>query len=425
MDEFTLIELKCKLIRDVDRSLTNEQLKDSLDAIVTELNKTETSTNIKTIQEIVTSVSFRFKHDRIFSNENLLDHKVFVIIRNYYLNLMHEWRTGQLIEPYFGQVFSQIGMLFSDLCRDVTDRDVDALKFLLIDEPLIDELCQCLREISSDGKHLHDKHIEGINYYILAINYLERGRVEIQNIKIISDLLTQIVHCVCSKYFINMFNQLDRLKELNAEQTFLLDTCTDFISWHDAGHYNDTHIAVRTALLDTFTHFIQNHLRSLTKLSKVAIKILGQLSITVIGGNAKDEDIFPLHIRQSYCQLIDQLSSILNSIVSLRDIDELTTRLTQVLTQCLYSLTMTNDLRTYIKNKQIVPLLLKLTSFEDETIQFHVYRILAAILTEDDIKTLTNPSKIANVFLKFFINLIDDSSRKPRFYNLLRSLKSN
>jgi hypothetical protein len=85
---------------------------------------------------------------------------------------------------------------------------------------------------------------------------------------------------------------------------------------------------------------------------------------------------------------------------------------------------MTNDLRTYIKNKHIVPLLLKLANLEDETVQFHVYRILAAILTEEDIKTLTNSSKIANVFLKFLANLIDDSSRTPRFYNLLRSLKS-
>jgi hypothetical protein len=218
-----------------------------------------------------------------------------------------------------------------------------------------------------------------------------------------------------------MFNKIGELKTLDSTQTLLLDTCTDFISWHDAGRYNDTHIAVRTALLQPFNSLFKKNFLSL---SKIEIKIIGQLSITLIGGNARDEDLFPSDIREGYCQMIDQLSLKLNSIIEFENLDELKTMLTQVLTQCLYSLTMTNDLRTYIKTKHIVPLLLKLTNLEDETIQFHVYRILAAILTEDDIKTLANPSKIANVFLKFLANLIDDSSRAPRFYNLLRSLKS-
>jgi hypothetical protein len=49
-------------------------------------------------------------------------------------------------------------------------------------------------------------------------------------------------------------------------ETLLLDTCTDFISWHDAGRYNDTHIAVRTALLHPFISFLGNDLLSLTKI---------------------------------------------------------------------------------------------------------------------------------------------------------------
>ena len=425
LEESTVIEQKCKRIRDSDRSPTNEELKDCLDAIINELNKTKTLHNANTFQEIIRTISFRFNHDRIFSTANLLHHQIFIIIRTYYLNLMHQWRTDQLLELCSGEVFCQIGMLFSDLCCNATDNDVEALKLLLIDEPLIDELCKCLKEISTEGKHLHDKYIEGINYCILAVNYLEKGRIEIQNIKIVSGLLDQIVNCVCSKYFIHMFNQIVHLKELDASQTFLLDTCTDFISWHDAGRYNDTHIAVRTALLHEFTSFLQKNSVLLPKVSKVAIQVIGQLSITVIGGNARDEDIFPSPIREDYCTMIDQLSSVLNTIVESKNTDELTIMLTRVLTQCLYSLTMTNDLRIYIKNKHIVPLLLKLTYIQDETIRFHVYRILAGILTEEDIKTLANPSQIANVFLKFFTNLIDDQSRKPRFYNLLRSLKSN
>lgn len=421
MSEYSPIEQQCRVIKDFDRVLTIDQLKNSFDTIVKELNPND---NGKLIQEIVLTLSFRLKHDRIFFNANLLDHRLFLLIRDYYLNLMHRWRTGEKLDPSSNEVFSQIAHLFSDLSLNITNDDVNALKIVLLDPPLINELCHCLKEITTNGQHLQDKRIEAVDYYVRAISHLEKGRVDIQSMKIVSDLLDNVVNCVCSKYFLEMFKKINQLKEFDPGQIFLLDTCTDFISWHDAGRYNDTHIAVRTALLHQFTSFLQNNFSTLSKLSQLAIKIIGQLGITIVGGNARDEDIFPPQIRQEYCQMIDHLSSILNSIIESKKNDEITIMLTQILTQCLYSLTMTNDLRMYIKNKHIVPLLLKLTNFEDETIQFHVYRILAAILTEEDVKTLANPSKIANVFLKFLVNLIDDSSRAPRFYNLLRSLKS-
>ena len=424
METFPSIDQQVRLIKDFNQKLTNDQLRHAFDTIVIELNQSKPSPDVKIIHEIVSTISLRFNHDRIFSSANLLDHQLFLIIRDYYLNLMHRWRTGQSLDPSSTEAFSQIARLFLDLCSNATDDDAQSLKILLLNQSLIDELCHCLKEIVSHGKYLHDQRLEAVNSHVRAISYLEKGRVEIQSMKIVSDLLDQLLACVCSKYFLDMFKKIGQLKELDVAQTFLLDTCTDFISWHDAGRYNDTHIAVRTALLHEFTLFLQNNLSALMKFNKTVIRILGQLSITVIGGNARDEDIFPSPIREDYCRMIDQLSSVLNSIIESKKSDEITIMLTQILTQCLYSLTMTNDLRTYIKNKHIVPLLLKLTNFEDETIQFNVYRTLAAILTEEDVKTLANPSKIANVFLKFLTNLIDDSSRTPRFYNLLRSLKS-
>ena len=420
----TLIEQTCTLIKNFDRSVSKDQLKDCLDTIVTELNKSEILTNATILQEIVTTITLRSTNDRLFSNTNLLDHQLFVIICHYYFNLLCQWRTGQLADSSAIRIFSQIAVLFYHLCSSATNTDVEVLKSVWINEPLINEICTCLKEIGIEGKHIQDEHVQSIDYFLRGINHLEKGRIEIQNLTLLSKLRDQIVSCVCSSSFIKIFNQLGELKNLNASQTLLLETCTDMISWYDAPHYNQTHIAVRTTLLNTFNGFLKTHLSSFQKLNEIAIKILGQLSITLIGGNAKDEDIFPPEIRQGYCTMIDLLSTLLNSIVGLKSLNESLIKFTRVLTQCLYSLTMTNDLRTYIKTKQIVPLLLKLTYIEDETVQFHVYRILAAILTEEDIRTLANPQRIAHVFLNFFGDLIDDSTRIPRFFNLLRSLKS-
>ncbi|CAF1233478.1 unnamed protein product [Rotaria sordida] len=423
MEVSTIIEQQCALIKDQGTSVTNDQLKTCLDNIVIELNQDKMKTNVATIQQIVSSISFRLKNDQAFYEAKLVDHQLFLIIRDYYLDILRRWRTGQVLDPMLGQVFTQIAILFAELCFHATDADVDLLKQLLIHESLINEICACLKDIATSGKHLQDQHVKAIDYTVRAIHYLGKGRIDIQSMAMFCELHDSIVNCVCSNYFASMFKQIAELEKLNEAQTFLLDTCTDYICWHDAGHYNDTCIAIRTALLNIFTCWFQDQLLSFHKLSRVAIQVIGQLCITLIGGNASDEELFPQPIREDYCKMIDQISSILNTIMESETVDEITKALIRVLAQNLYSLTMTNDLRTYIKSKNMIPLLLKLTNIEDETIQFHVYRILASIMTEEDMKTLTNSTKIANVFLGFLINLIDDSSMIPRFHNLLRSLK--
>ncbi|CAF0847491.1 unnamed protein product [Rotaria sp. Silwood1] len=423
MEVSTVIQQQCTLIKDQKTSSTNDRLKTCLDSIVIELNQDKVKSDVATMQQIVSSISLRLKTDRAFYEAKLLNHQLFFIIRDYYLDILHRWRTGQALDPISSQVFTQIAILFAEMCLHAVDADVDHLKQLLIYETFINEIRACLKDITTNGKHLQDQQIEAIDYTLRAIHYLEKGRTDIQKIAMLSELLDSIVNCVCSSYFVSMFQQIAELEKLNEGQTLLLDTCTNYISMHDAGRYNATCVAVRTALLNTFTCWFQNQLLSFHKLSRVAIKVIGQLCITLIGGNASDEEIFPQPIREDYCKMIDQISSILNRIMESETIDDITKTLIRVLAQNLYSLTMTNDLRAYIKSKHMIPLLLKLTNIEDETIQFHVYRILASIMTEEDLKTLTNSTKIANVFLGFLINLIDDSSMTPRFHNLLRSLK--
>ncbi|CAF3611044.1 unnamed protein product [Rotaria sp. Silwood1] len=423
MESSTFIKQQCNLLKEQRTSSTNNQLKTCLDNIVVKLNQDTMKNDVTVIQQIVSSISFRIKNDQTFYQAKFLNHELFLFIRDYYLDILRRWRTGQILDSISGQVFTQIAILFAELCLHVVDDDIDPLKQLLIHVSLIDEIHACLKDIATQGKHLQDQQIEAIDYILRAIHYLQKGRTDIQSIPILVELLDSVVDCVCSNYFIDMFKQIAELEKLNEAQTFLLDTCTNYISWHNGNHYNKTCVAVRTAQLNSFTCWFQTQLLSYKKLSRVAIKVIGQFCITLIGGNASDEELFPQSIREDYCTMIDQLSSILNTIMECKTMDEITKDLIRVLVQNLYSLTMTNDLRTYIKNKHIVPLLLKVATIEDEIIQFHIYRILASIMTEDDIKTLKNSTQIAIVFLRFFTNLIDDSSRIPRFHNLLRSLK--
>ncbi|CAF4131332.1 unnamed protein product [Rotaria sp. Silwood2] len=423
MNRLNILHRECTRIKEQGVSLTNEQLTTSFDTIVSELNKNNLLFHVATIQNIVTSILVFSRNNRKIFESNLLDHQLFCIIRDSYVNILCQWRRGQILDNSSREIFSQVSVMFADICFRATNTDVNPLKQLLIHKNLINELKEILSEIATTGKHLHDTYIEAIDYMLRAIYCLQKGRIEIQKDSLLYALLIAVVKCVCSIYFINMFKKVIRVEQLDKAQTFLLDTCTDYICWHETDQYNETCLLVRTALLRDFTTWLEDQALSFRQWSKIAIKIMGQLYITLIHGNAQDNDTYTQDIRNDYCKMIDIFFMILDLIIKSGTPNESTKALTKVLTQGLYSLTMTSDLRSYIKSKQIISLLLKVSNIEDEMTQFNVYRILASIMTEEDIKTLANPSAIANVFLTFLTKLIDDSSMIPRFHNLLRSLK--
>jgi hypothetical protein len=419
MDESASIDQQCILIKEQGASMSTENLTTSFNTIVISLNKGELLKNVETIQKIVTTLS-----SQKFFETNLLDHQLFVIIRDLYLDILYRWRRGEILNQSTRQIFCEVSSLFAGICLNGTNTTVIPLKKLLISKPLIDELSECLEEIATNGKHLQDTQIVAVDNMIRAIHYLEKGRIDIQNDPIICTLLNCIIKCVCSKYFIDMFEQAAHSENFNSAETFLLDTCTDYICWHKDNRYNEICAAIQTALLNTFVTWLQTNVSSFQQWTKMSIKVMGQLYITLINGNAKDNEIYSQQIQDNYCTMIDIFFTILETLMKSNLINEFSITLIRILTQGLYSLTMTNDLRTYIKNKQMIPLLLNLINIEDEMIKFHVYRILASIMTEKDIKTLDNSHSIAHVFLTFLNKLIDDSSMTPRFHNLLRSLKS-
>jgi hypothetical protein len=424
MDAPTSIDQQCILIKQHSASMTSENLATSLDVIVIDLNRGQLLTNVETIEKIVATISSSFlDHQNVFET-NLLDHQLFLIFRDCYLNILCRWRRGEILSQSARQTFSQISAMFAAICLHATNTAVNPLKKLLIHKPLIDELSECINEIATNGKHLQDTQIVAVDNMIRAIHYLQKGRVEIQNDSMIDPLLNAIINSICSKYFIDMFEQAAQSEKFDEAQTFLLDTCTDYICWHQENRYNEICAAIQTALLSTFVAWLQNHVSSFQQWTKISIKVMGQLYITLINGNARDVEVYSQQVHENYCTMIDIFFTMLDTILKSNAINESIIELIRILSQALYSLTVNNDLRSYIKNKQMIPLLLTLINIEDEMIQFHVYRILASIMTERDIKTLDKSYTIAHVFLTFLIKLIDDSSRTPRFHNLLRSLKS-
>ena len=87
-------------------------------------------------------------------------------------------------------------------------------------------------------------------------------------------------------------------------------------------------------------------------------------------------------------------------------------------------MTLSNQLEKYLRNKCITSLILKLTNFDNDEIQFNAFKILSSITTEQDTKNILYSSSLTKIFIEFLKKIIDHANQTLRFYNLFRSLKS-
>jgi hypothetical protein len=111
MDESASIDQQCILIKEQGASMSTENLTTSFNTIVISLNKGELLKNVETIQKIVTTLS-----SQKFFETNLLDHQLFVIIRDLYLDILYRWRRGEILNQSTRQIFCEVSSLFAGIC---------------------------------------------------------------------------------------------------------------------------------------------------------------------------------------------------------------------------------------------------------------------------------------------------------------------
>lgn len=421
MSGSTIIDQQCTFIEKQGILITTNQLKKSLDAIVIELSKQKLTNNVTIIKQILASM--HINGVKSYGECGIVDHQLFIILRDLYLDILRQWRHGPTLDKLSYDVLLKISVSFDFICTCISDTNVNLFKGLLIYKPLVDELSMCLTEIAVDGKHLEDPQINAMDYMIRAIHRIFQDRIQIQNDPSLAALLNAILKCLCSPFFINIFKQITECKELNEAQTLLLSTCLDCFSWY-GGEYREKFLSVmRTALLSSFTQWLLAHASTFRQWSMITIKAMKKLGDIILDFDVEHGVQCSEEVYDDCCKVIDSFVFILSSL-SNETTSESNIALIRTVVMQLYLLTLNPTILSYIKSQKLPPILLKLSNIANEWIRFNVYRILALILTERDIKELANPSMIAKVFVAFLTTLIDDSAKFLRRRSLLRCLKS-
>ncbi len=396
-----------------------EQIKQLFDSMIKKIDENNNLlSDVIFIKEIVEiAVQSNEKH---FCDPTIINHRVFVILRDYYLNILQRWRYGEKLDETSCFIFETISNIFLKMSSHISDKSMPILKEIIFHETLLNEINRFLEDLSVNNKYLQDPQIKGIDNLFRTIQRLERIHFDEKK----DYLFDNIIKCVCSPIFIEIFLQSVNQENDNPGRKFLLNTCTDYVYSHSVDkQHKQSLIDIRQSLLRPFTQWLTEQSSAFRLWNNRIIIILRQisflltLSIQLNRYVILDKDIFDY-----YCQLIDSFINIIYSIV--QSDNKLTQSLIGTLIPNLYTMTLSNQLEKYIQNKHITSLILKLIDFDNDEIQLNACKILSSITIEQDTKNILYSNNIAKIFIQFLNKIIDDSNQTLRFNNLLQCLKS-
>ncbi|CAM4745365.1 unnamed protein product [Rotaria magnacalcarata] len=200
-----------------------------------------------------------------FSSQNkqladpeLITHSLIIILRDFVLIDYLRQRQNRDIPR---ELLSDLSALFENISRRINDTNVYLFKQLLLHQPVIDEVANCLNEIGTDGKYLDDPLLlNSIHSLLMVFLNFERLKSKTNEYSSTRSLTLASIKCLCSSYSIEMIKKLEHNfpQKFNQGQILLLSTCQLYINWYSDNRDSELFLEIPQKLLSPFTDWIIN-----------------------------------------------------------------------------------------------------------------------------------------------------------------------
>ena len=350
-----------------------------------------------------------------------LDHPLFVQLRSRFTHTLE-----QSVADY--ELAHSISELFVQLVKHIDERNLRVAQHLFVDSDLCDCLVISLKSLTSTSD---DKLVDGIENMIDVYRKIQEDHLSVPDDSILNRLIMSIVDSIKSVEYRLAFLQLSPTEDrLTHYQQFLLITCPKYVTSY-RGHLQEEIISsIVQEVLNRSSFILAHVVLSIENWKEPMIYCISQLIL--LCQRCANQYLLPAYDQQhqkilnSILTIIQEkrLWSLLTQTPSLDQHEKRVHQLFCYSTLYIYTMTFLPELRNYLKEHQMIPILLKLTDIKYDKTQFHAYRALAALLTEDDMKQLPDPGRIITVFMSDMRKSIDSLGLRQRLENLLLSLKS-
>ena len=398
-----------ELLREKGNALSTEQINVCLKDILRDLTVAKDANNPEIFLPLLTNIIKALTP--IESVNNYCDHPIIVnVLRDSFLDLLKQ-SSNETTE----HVLAELADFFDQRLASFLTMNSDTKQML------IDALVMFLAGKTSTNIFGFYGAIE--NPVDRSLHTLLRTLEDRKNENRTLTWLDVLIDCVCSSTFLHTFRSLNsKESDLTKDEELLLIGCVSRVRG-----YNE--IETVPYLMEKIASYMLSDYAALLlefvpPRKPTHVKVLNHF-VNMLGFLAIDNNVRHQFV-DDHALFIDSLLTILQDDHLWKHIsDSDTNELFKHTINYLFLLSLESDLLPIIKSKpNVTKCMLKLTEATDETTQFDGYRTLAIIMTEDELKRLTEPDKITTVFLKHMTYSIDFIERRRRLENLLLCLKS-
>jgi hypothetical protein len=405
-----IIDQLCDEFQRKKQPITVDQVKAFCDDVYRQLNQNNDQNNINLLTRVVNVLQSLTKEQ--MDDPRILDHSLFIILRDVLLSLLDIHRNKSTTNG----LAKNISALVSSMIDQFFNNYVEIFKRLLLNKPLIDQFSEYINKCTDNLIDISDESVEVLNNLLLAYEHLIRKVPDIQDNPLMTILFETVVKCFSSHHYEKLLNDLGEQTEMNIREEFFFERCSSFIflcrrSQHRRYLLNDS----RQILLPLF-----NKRLPFNQVNKPVITALGSIcSILFIRAYVM------MNNETFYDQYEKLLIHLIQMLRNTNQNDSTNIKLIQNLVEQLANFIPFEQYFAKMRELQASSLFLSIVdNIPDEYTHFQIYRILAAILTEKDIKTLALPDKIVRIFLGKINDIVNNIHHEEPLDNVLIALKS-
>jgi hypothetical protein len=328
-------------------------------------------------------------------------------LNEYYMQLLQKWR--QSAHP--------LDVVDIDNIRNLSiinqNEDTNLTKSQL------DELIECLRAIARNGKDMFtSSSISAIKNLLCSCINLATDNYS--SFITTSPVIDSVFECLCSPYSLEVMAQFKStvtIEERTEAEQFLFDGLFRFVERMQGAELIKRAVDLRRHFLQSISGLLDTLAVSFDTCSISAMcimEILTTIFLYMVDMTLPNDIHIDIQIHMC-STAIEILSSTCQSVTVKKNC-----------IQYIYLGTLNDKIIDQLKSPKLTADLFQfIRTYEDQhEIQFNCYRALAALMTEEDIKRLNNPSAIAAVFIRELENLMNRKEWEVRFLSILTTIKS-
>ncbi|CAF2736925.1 unnamed protein product [Rotaria sp. Silwood2] len=411
------------------KTISNSELKKLLDQHPKQLNKMRHKSSQQQISILIDFMStlYRVPKSTLLS---VAHNKFFTLLQFPFTDLLRRWcRSSDLTDNEI-YMFRTIVKLIKRFLK-ATDAN-ELLPSWLLDTTFLNTVADCLTYIATSKEFLYDKNNRLLKYFTRLIDSYVRYQEFFDdenhsNKDALVLLLDPILQCLTSSRYIDTFTNISQdKKSMTTNEKFFLLKCPSFVISYKGlrleqtmNNLLSTMLPQYVTLLDKIVPAVQNWKRAMTRSVQYLLKTIN---------HGADQFQINAKLVSKHLSLIDHVLKLVNEPIFYNNLEETLsnseTNFMNTAISFLVNMISEPAILAQVKESQVTPVFLRLTSCQYKPLVLNVYTLLAYTTYEEDIKAMHDVGRLlATIIESLKIVLNRKPEKRTQVEQLLETLK--